>query len=253
MRPGLSVVVSDRIDDVDVAMSLVHDGYVESGYIEPQPSGRRLIPHYLTPGAVFALGYFEDAPAGVCAGIPDGPWGLPSEHAFPDEFREVRQRGPLLEVCSLVVARNRRGMTREILMGTVGALLRAAAAGGDDPTIVVTMAPEQERFYAALFGVRPAGPSRDLYGAPATLHERPLTEMLEHILSGGSIMRRAMAEVLTRPTHEWLVSHLRDRAPDPVGPMGAAVSPPDLGAWPRHRDPGPPWAAAGAGTAPAPG
>ncbi len=43
---GLTVVLSDQLAEIDQAMALVHDGFVESGFMEPEASGRRAIPHY---------------------------------------------------------------------------------------------------------------------------------------------------------------------------------------------------------------
>ncbi|MCB0880756.1 MAG: hypothetical protein KDC33_00855 [Thermoleophilia bacterium] len=204
----LGVVLTDRIRDLDPALVLVHDGFVESGFMSPTPSGRRVLPHYLTPGTVFALAYLGDRAVAACCVVPDGPYGLPSEAEMPLEVAAARALGGApFELGSLVVAREHRGVSRHaVLMMIVAHLRRLTYEGGPDVAIC-TVAPEQARFYASCFGMRPLGEERALYGAPAVLMALPLHEMREYISGPGGIMRRSAGALFHDPHPTWLTSH----------------------------------------------
>lgn len=204
----LRVVLTDRIRDLDPALALVHDGFVESGFITPQASGRRVLPHYLTPGTVFAIAYRGDDAVAACCVIPDGPHGLPSEGEMPDEVHAARALGGApFELGSLVVARGHRDVSRHaVLMMIVAHLRRLTYEGGPDVAIC-TVAPEQARFYASGFGMRALGEERMLYGAPAVLMALPLCDMRDYISGPGGIMRRTAGALFHDPYAAWLTSH----------------------------------------------
>lgn len=200
----VTVTLSDRLVDIDRVIAVVHEGFVEAGFLEPQPSGRRVIPHYLTPGAAFILARVDGTDAGSCTVIPDGPYGMPSEHAFGREMAEARESGArLVEVGSLAVVPSQRAASRRLVTHLMATAVRVLVEA--DVDTVITVAPEQERFYAATFGFRKiAGPVL-LYGAPAILVRTSSSEMLEHLAMGTAISRRTMFGLVADPAPDWLI------------------------------------------------
>ncbi|HWH14571.1 MAG TPA: hypothetical protein VNT51_07480 [Miltoncostaeaceae bacterium] len=210
----VTVVLSDRVRDIERVIAVVHDGFVDAGFMEAQPSGRRVIPHYLTPGGAFILAEVDGEPAGSCTCLPDGPWGLPSEHAFPEAVAALRARGPrLVEVGSLAVAPAHRAMSRHLVM-----LLTATAARvlmEDDVTVVSSIAPENARFYRGTFSFAAVAGPAPLYGAPALLIETTSAAMREHLATGTAITRRTVGMLVAEPDPDWLVDR-RIEARDPL-------------------------------------
>jgi hypothetical protein len=206
---GVRIILSDRLRDIDRVIGVVHDGFVDAGFLSPQPSGRRVIPHYLTPGAAFILAEVDGEAVGACTVIPDGPWGVPSEHAFPETMAALRAGGPpLAEVGSLAVSPRHRGMSRHVVMHLTATATRVVTE--DDLTVVITIAPEQERFYRGTFGfARVAGPD-DLYGAPAVLVATTSAGLREHLSAGTAIARRAMGALVSDPSPDWLLDRRVD-------------------------------------------
>jgi hypothetical protein len=204
-------------------MVLVHDGFVESGFMDPEPSGRRVIPHYLTPGTFFALAHIDGRAIGATSVIPDGPWGLPSAHAFADEVAAAAELGPPVEVGSLVVSAEHRSRTRPVFMHQMAGIIRVLHGYPEEPVVFGTVAPEQERFYAALFGLRRVGPVRDLYGAPAVSLIGPIGDVVEHVFAGHTMGRRTIAGLLSDPGPVWLRNRLAERDSGPVPAPGDAV------------------------------
>ena len=200
----VTVTLSDRLTDIDRVIAVVHDGFVDAGYMPPHPAGRRAIPHYLTPGAAFALAEVDGEPVGSCVCIPDGPWGLPSEHAFPTEVAALRARvRPLMEVGSLAIPPAHRALTRRVVTRLFAVAIRVLRE--EDRDVVVSMSPEQERFYRGLVGLsRVAGPV-PLLGAPALLMHASSADMVEHLAIGTAISRRHLHELVADEDPSWLV------------------------------------------------
>lgn len=213
---GLTVTLSDQLAEIDAAMVLVHDGFVESGFMAPEPSGRRVIPHYLTPGTFFALAHLGGRAIGATSVVPDGPWGLPSGHAFAEEVAAATELGPAVEVGSLVVSAEHRSRTRQVFMHQMAGIIRVLSGYPQEPVVFGTVAPEQERFYSAIFGLRRVGPVRDLYGAPAVSLIGPIGDVVDHVFAGQTMSRRVIAGLLADAAPEWLRNRLAEREAAPI-------------------------------------
>jgi hypothetical protein len=201
---AITVTISDRLADIDQVMKVVYEGFVESGYIAPNTSGRRMIPHYLTPGAAFILASVDGQPAGALTCIPDGPWGSPSDGAFPTEFADLRRRGRIVEIGSLAVQRDFRSLTRSIAMSMMAVSVRYLNEADEDLWPVITVAPEQERFYSSVFSLERRGDVVALYGEPAVLMSAQTSQVVDGLRVGPSPTRRAMREFVLDPDPEWL-------------------------------------------------
>jgi hypothetical protein len=203
----IEVVLSDRIEDVDESLAVVHDGFVEAGYALPCPSGRRMHTSYLNPGTVFAVARVDGEPVGAAVLVVDGPFGLPSDRAFAEEVDALRDfdSRPLLECGSFVVAASWRRHTRRVFVRIMSALIRVAYEEFPGSGIVISVSPETVRFYSAIAGmVGIAGP-RPLYGAPAILLRSPdAAHMVEHCRSGDSSGQRALARLIGEHPRSWL-------------------------------------------------
>lgn len=202
----IEVVLSDRAEEVDEAISIVHDGFVEAGFASPNGSGRRLHPAYLNPGTVFALARIGDETIGTAALIADGPFGLPSDRAFAEENDALREESPLplREVGSLSVRSEWRRHTRRVFVRAISALTRVALAEYPDAIVPMAIAPQTERFYAAMVGARLVAGPRPLYGAPALLLRTSARELTDHTRAQAGSGPRTMDRLITEPDPSWL-------------------------------------------------
>jgi hypothetical protein len=182
----------------------VHDGFVEAGYMAPQPSGRRMIGPYLNDGVTFSLAYVREEIAGVLALIPDGPFGLASDDAFHDRMDLLRSAGPLFESGSLVVRRSCRRHTRRILAGLVAASMRVLRET-PGATTVVSVEPGQASFYWSLFGATPVCEPRDHYGAPAVLLAADYPRMVDLMNRSRTNGQRMVRDLVLGSGSPWLV------------------------------------------------
>jgi hypothetical protein len=213
----IDVVVSDRVEDVDEALAIVHDGFVEAGFATARTSGRRMHPAYLNPGTVFAVARIDGTAIGTAALIADGPFGLPSDRAFAEENDQMRaESDELLHECgSLAVRAPWRRHTRRIFMRAISALTRVAFEEFPDAPVPMAIAPESERFYAAMVGARRIAGPRPLYGAPAVLLRTSGRGVVEHSALGATSGQRRMDALINEEAPAWLTDR-RAHAPLPA-------------------------------------
>jgi hypothetical protein len=201
---GISVILSDHVDDVDDALMVVHHGFVAAGYTEPRPSGRRMHPSYLNPGTRFALARIDDEPVGTVAMVNDGPFGLPCERAFAEEVDTLRMRGAVHEVGSLVVDAQWRRHTRSIFLHMMATMVRVVLEFDDDDSVVLAVAPETARFTGGMFGAEPLTDPRPLFGAPAVLLRTSRRRLLECFAAPATSGRRELRRMVLDPDPGWL-------------------------------------------------
>jgi N-acyl amino acid synthase FeeM len=201
--PELTVTVSDRWDDVEEGLRVIHDGFVEAGYMNPQPSGTRMIAQYLNPATLFIVARMGEEPVGVIALIPDGPFGLPSDRSFREEIDELRlTREPLFEASSMAVRHAWRRHTRQIVAGLLSAAFLAAS---ERPgfRVVMSVEPRQENFYTSLLDTERLGEDRPLYGAPAALLVTDGSRIVRAMLSEGTNGQRMLRDMVLEPDAGW--------------------------------------------------
>jgi hypothetical protein len=203
----IEVVLSDRIEDVDDTLAVVHDGFVEAGYMLPRPSGRRMHPSYLNPGTVFAIARVDGEPVGAAVLVTDGPFGLPSDRAFAEEIDALRafDSRPMLECGSFVVAASWRRHTRRVFVRVMSTLIRVALEEFPGSGILISVSPETVRFYGAIAGMAAIAGPRPLYGAPAILLRSPdAAHMVQHCHRAESSGQRALDRLIRENPRAWL-------------------------------------------------
>jgi hypothetical protein len=217
------LTISDGWEDVSEALSMIHDSFVQAGYMEATPSGRRMILPYLAPGAAFFVAHWGDRAVGAAALLPDSPLGLPSDRAFVEEMDGLRRDGrPLLECGSLVVGSGWQGQSTLIVALLMAGAMRVIAER-PHARVAVSVTPSAERFYASTLGfVRLADP-RPLYGAPAVLMEGDTAGMQYSVARGRTAPQRLLDELTTDDDPAWLDDR-RTGQPWPQAPLGELLA-----------------------------
>lgn len=213
----IDVVTSDCVEEMDEALAIIHDGFVEAGYTLARPSGRRMHASYLNPGTVFFVARIDGLPVGTCALIADGPFGLPSDRAFAEENDLMREEsGLLLRECgSLSVRSEARRHTRRIVMRIIAAMTRLALEEFPAAPVPMAVSPESRRFYAAMVGAAEVAGPRPLYRAPAVLLRTGGTLLAAHCAQRETPSQRTMDDLITEPNPSWLTRR-RARGPLPA-------------------------------------
>jgi len=172
--------VSDSLEDLTAALSLVHDSYVELGLMAPHPSGLRLLPHHLLPETRVFLAREHGEVVATLTLIPDTEAGLPLDAAYREDADGLRLEGRRIgEISCLALApRYRR---HDLLLHLFRMMhVCARATGLDDLCVVV--APKHGRFYQHILLFEAYGGFAELdslNGAPALLYRQDLRTVSE--------------------------------------------------------------------------
>ena len=141
---GLVVSPAER----DACFRLVHAQYVDRGYAERDPSGRRLLLHHaLAATRIFRVTSAARVVATVSL-VPDSVLGLPMDVLYAAELRPLRAAGRrLAEVSALAAAPGTGPAAVARLMSRL--VLYAEGLGRVDD-LCVTVHPRHTRFYERL-------------------------------------------------------------------------------------------------------
>lgn len=156
-----SVVVRRAIvrDDLIRAYRLVHDVFVDKGYIDPGPNGIRIRLFEALPEMATFVAEADGQMVGVMSIVPDSPdMGLPADKCFKTELDRLRDAGrKVAEVTNLaVLSAYRRSNAFMELAKPV--LAQALSAGCDD--VFIAISPGHARFFQDVLQFEPWGERR---------------------------------------------------------------------------------------------
>ncbi len=149
----LYIEIAHDAHGYEAAFRLVHDAYVERGWIKPQPSGMWRTAHQALPEATVLVLHDGEDYVGTVTLVADSELGLPIDHTYPTEMAGRRGTGKrLVEVGSLAVARSVRRSGAWMCMAV--AMWRHAVRCMGATDLVVALDPPVADYYEALFGFR---------------------------------------------------------------------------------------------------
>lgn len=176
---GLTFELARTPEDLETAFRLLHDAYVEQGFIQPQPSGMRLILQHALPTTSILVAKHDERVVGTISVMRDTALGLPMEKVF--DLGELRKKGQrVAELSCLAIHPDyRRKMGGHIFFPlTLFAAMFAQRCFGVD-FLIWNLFPHHADFYNAIFGSRYLShESKDYLGAPATAIQLDLAETI---------------------------------------------------------------------------
>ena len=93
---------ADTEDEIQQALKLVHDSYVELNYMDPKESELRFSKFHALPTTVILVAKFDDVVVGTISIIPDSSLGLPVDTTW--DLGKYRRKGKLIaEISSLAI------------------------------------------------------------------------------------------------------------------------------------------------------
>ncbi len=147
--PGTSIARATSLGDLRTAFSLVHDSFVDMGYIQPAECGMRIRCFEALPEAATFVAWGDGEIAGVLSVVPDTPeFGVPADKAFRDEIDKLRAEGRrICEGTNWVMAEKYRNtpLMTELMRC---AFAHAMAEGYTD--FLGAVSPGHVRFYSLL-------------------------------------------------------------------------------------------------------
>ncbi len=158
--------------EFEEALRLVHERYVECGYMQPQASGMRLGVHYALPTASPFVAKLNGEVIATVTLFLDSELGLPLDTLYADYADRMRDAGGALAEAGMLA--DRRGLLgrgiREQLRLMRPLFWKAIQRGVDD--LLITVNPKHVAFYERMLCFEVVGPRRvysAVRGAPAVL------------------------------------------------------------------------------------
>lgn len=105
--PGerLLLKIADSRDELEACFSLLHDAYVDSGFMQPDLSGMRVTIYHALPTTTTLCAKWDGEVVGTISLIRESAFGFPLQKIF--DLSDVRQKGgKLAEVSALAIHRN---------------------------------------------------------------------------------------------------------------------------------------------------
>lgn len=107
LPPELSFKIADTEEELESSFRLLHDSYVELGYMPPNKSNMRITYYHMLPSTTNLIAKYNDKVIATVSIIRDSAQGLPLESEFNlEEYR--KNKSTLAEISSLVVDRQYR-------------------------------------------------------------------------------------------------------------------------------------------------
>ncbi|MCX6109059.1 MAG: hypothetical protein NTZ90_05575, partial [Proteobacteria bacterium] len=135
------------------AFRLLHEAYVEAGYMTRDASGMRLSPYQLVPMARTVVAVVDGVVVATCGLIPDSPLGLPMDSVF-DLGHLRRAGGRYGELSALAVKTRYRGQLGRLLFPMIRYLFDYGKVLGLDG-LVFCVQPRHFDFYRAFLHAQP--------------------------------------------------------------------------------------------------
>lgn len=139
-------------DEIEQALRLVHDSYVELKYIRPHDSQLRFTKFQALPTSVILIAKFKDEVIGTMSIIPDSQMGLPSDATW--NLDHYRDKGHLIaEASALTIKKNYRKFRGKFLLALTKIVYQYCLQILKVDGIIVAMRKEAEFFsrYVLLF------------------------------------------------------------------------------------------------------
>jgi hypothetical protein len=181
----LVLKIAETQEELEACFRLLHDAYVDSGFMQPDPSGMRVTIYHALPTTTTLCAKFDGEVVGTMSLIRESVFGFPLQAIF--ELDGVRaHRGNIAEVSALAIHRKFRKTGGSILFPLMKFMYDYCTTFFDTRHLVIAVNPNIIEMYESLLffrrltqstvdsydfvnGAPAVGASLDLYAAPRLL------------------------------------------------------------------------------------
>jgi GNAT superfamily N-acetyltransferase len=210
--PRLQLSIATSAEDLEACFALLHDAYVASGFMKPDPSGLRVTPYHALPTTTTLQARWDGEVVGTLSIIREGVFGFPLQSVF--DLTQLRaQDGRIAEISALAIHPRFRKTGGTVLFPLMKFMYEYCTRYFDTRHLVIAVNPNRIELYESLlFFRRLTAHVVDNYdfanGAPAIgatldLHEAP---DLFRRAYGGRSERKDLSRYFTQtalPNIQW--------------------------------------------------
>lgn len=151
--PKLELKIADTREELEACFSLLHDAYVDSGFMTPDPSGMRVTIYHALPTTTTLCAKFDGRVVGTISLIRESALGFPMQRIF--DLTAVReQEGNIAEVSALAVHRAFRRTGGSILFPLMKFMYEYCTTFFDTRHLVIAVNPRHIEMYESLLFFR---------------------------------------------------------------------------------------------------
>ena len=178
----LVLKIAETREELEACFKLLHDAYVGSGFMRPDPSGMRITIYHALPTTTTLCAKFDGEVVGTISLIRESVFGFPLQSIF--DLHEIREKkGRIAEVSALAVHPKFRNTGGTILFPLMKFMYEYCTTFFDTRHLVIAVNPNRIEMYESLLffetlaensvenydfanGAPAVGASVDLHAAP---------------------------------------------------------------------------------------
>lgn len=201
--PRLVLKIAETKEELEACFRLLHDAYVASGFMTPDPSGMRATIYHALPTTTTLCAKFDGEVVGTISLIRESLFGFPLQAIF--DLNEVRtHKGNIAEVSALAVHPKFRKTGGTILFPLMKFMYDYCTTFFDTRHLVIAVNPNRIEMYESLLffqrlaenfvanydfanGAPAVGASLDLHHAPEVFklaygHKKPQKNLYQYFV-----------------------------------------------------------------------
>ena len=145
----LVLKIAETRDELEECFSLLHDAYVDSGFMKPDPSGMRVTIYHALPTTTTLCAKYDGQVVGTISLIRESALGVPLQKIF--DLSAIREKeGQVAEVSALAVHRDFRKTGGSILFPLMKFMYEYCTTFFDTRHLVIAVNPSHIEMYESL-------------------------------------------------------------------------------------------------------
>ncbi|MDO9284500.1 MAG: GNAT family N-acetyltransferase [Aquabacterium sp.] len=145
----LELKIADTQDELEACFRILHDAYVASGFMQPDPSGLRITIYHALPTTTTLCAKWDGRVVGTISMIREGVFGFPLQSVF--KLGQVRAKaGKVAEISALAIDPKFRKTGGKILFPLMKFMYEYCREYFDTRHIVIAVNPNKIEMYESL-------------------------------------------------------------------------------------------------------
>jgi GNAT superfamily N-acetyltransferase len=145
----LTLKIAETQDELEACFRILHDAYVGSGFMKPDPSGLRVTSYHALPTTTTLCAKFDGQVVGTISLVREGVFGFPMQSAFDLSGVRLKQ-GNIAEISALAVHPNFRKTGGTILFPLMKFMYEYCTTYFDTRHLVIAVNPNRIEMYESL-------------------------------------------------------------------------------------------------------
>lgn len=145
----LVLKIAETQEELEACFRLLHDAYVQSGFMKPHPSGMRITIYHALPTTTTLCAKFEGDVVGTISLIRESVFGFPLQSIF--DLHDIREKkGRIAEVSALAIHPRFRNTGGSILFPLMKFMYEYCSTFFDTRHLVIAVNPNRIELYESL-------------------------------------------------------------------------------------------------------